>query len=146
MHSPDVMLSTSEQQCCHRHLKCCQYDQCSSQFSKTELSAEDSDVYLDKETGLIGGLKELSTEDRSETLFIDCTTLEQAVAKDVALKMQELGSDMIDAPVSGGTVGARDATLSFMCGGKQAAFDRANKVLSLLGKRVVHCGQSGNGL
>ena len=72
--------------------------------------------------------------------------MEQAVAKDVALKMQELGSDMIDAPVSGGTVGARDATLSFMCGGKQAAFDRANKVLSLLGKRVVHCGQSGNGL
>lgn len=51
----------------------------------------------------------------------------------------------VDAPVSGGVGGAENATLTFMVGGDQTAFDRAKPLLSLLGKNVAHCGASGTG-
>ena len=51
----------------------------------------------------------------------------------------------LDAPVSGGVGGAKGATLTFMAGGAKAAFDRAEPILSRMGKRVVHCGEAGAG-
>ena len=51
----------------------------------------------------------------------------------------------LDAPVSGGVGGAEAATLTFMCGGSQDAFDKAKPILEAMGKRIVHCGEAGAG-
>jgi 2-hydroxy-3-oxopropionate reductase len=59
--------------------------------------------------------------------------------------MEALGVDYLDAPVSGGDVGARDATLSIMCGGKPDVFERARPVLALMGKNITRVGHSGDG-
>lgn len=52
---------------------------------------------------------------------------------------------MVDAPVSGGVMGAQAGTLSFIVGGPLAAFERARPILQLMGKNIVHCGAAGNG-
>lgn len=65
-------------------------------------SPQVEEVYLG-ENGLLEGLKELSDEQRSQTLFVDCTTLDPEVAKEVSRRVRDLGASMIDAPVSGGT-------------------------------------------
>ena len=79
------------------------------------------------------------------TLFIDCSTIDVDTARDVAGQASDKGFDMIDAPVSGGVGGAEAATLTFMVGGPQAAFDRAKPLLDKMGKTIVHCGGAGNG-
>ena len=68
------------------------------------------------------------------------------MAKDVAEQIAEVGGAVVDAPVSGGVVGAEAATLSFMVGGSEEAFKRAEPYFALMGKRAVYCGKSGNGL
>ncbi|ORY57701.1 3-hydroxyisobutyrate dehydrogenase [Leucosporidium creatinivorum] len=108
-------------------------------------SPQVEEVYLG-EGGLAEALQELDEARRAESLFIDCTTLEQSVAKEVASKIGALGGAMVDSPMSGGIVGAQNGTLSFMVGGPEAAFERAKKYLDLMGKRAIHCGDSGNGL
>ena len=57
--------------------------------------------------------------------------------KEFAKKIRETGSEYIDAPVSGGEVGAKNATLSIMAGGEQSAFDRALPLFKLLGKNIT---------
>jgi 3-hydroxyisobutyrate dehydrogenase len=80
------------------------------------------------------------------TLLIDCSTIDVQSARTIsAAAMATSGLDMVDAPVSGGTVGAENATLTFMCGGSEAAFARAEPILRQMGKTVVHAGQAGNG-
>mmetsp|Transcript_95362 Transcript_95362/g.199509 ORF Transcript_95362/g.199509 Transcript_95362/m.199509 type:complete len:328 (+) Transcript_95362:85-1068(+) len=78
-------------------------------------------------------------------LFIDCSTVDPATAKAVAEACAEKGCDMIDAPVSGGTMGAENATLTFMVGGSDKAFKSAEHILKLMGKKSVHCGEVGSG-
>jgi 2-hydroxy-3-oxopropionate reductase len=81
------------------------------------------------------------------TLIIDCSTIRPAVARRLAVRASELGGSMIDAPVSGGEVGARSATLSIMMGGADEAIARARPVLEAMGtpERIVHIGPSGSG-
>jgi 3-hydroxyisobutyrate dehydrogenase len=79
------------------------------------------------------------------TLLIDSSTIDVATARDVAGAAQRKGLDMIDAPVSGGVGGAQGATLTFMVGGSEAAFARAQPILERMGKTIVHAGGSGNG-
>lgn len=114
-------------------------------FTMLPSSPQVEEVYLG-ENGLLEGLKELSEQDRQDTLFVDCTTLDPGVAKEVSKLMQQAGAGMIDAPVSGGVVGAEAGTLSFMCGGPEESFKRAEAFLKLMGRRSVYCGDSGNGL
>ena len=79
------------------------------------------------------------------TLFIDSSTIDVGSARaahDIAAKAGMLA---LDAPVSGGVGGAEAGTLTFMCGGQQAAFDKARPVLEAMGKRIVHCGDAGAG-
>lgn len=84
-------------------------------------SKEVDEVYLG-ENGLKEGLEGLSDEKRAETLFIDCTTGDREEAIQVAETIKhDLGASMIDAPVSGGVVGAEKGTLSFMVGGPEEA-------------------------
>ena len=70
-------------------------------FTMLPSSPQVEEVYLG-ENGLIEGIQDLDAEKRAASLFIDCTTLDQGVAKEVAMKMSALGASMIDAPVSGG--------------------------------------------
>ena len=78
-------------------------------------------------------------------LFIDCSTIDVATAREVIAAAEAAGFAMIDAPVSGGVKGAADGTLTFMCGGSDAAFDRAKPLLDIMGKNVFHAGGAGNG-
>src|SRR3974390_1714680 len=78
-------------------------------------------------------------------LFIDCSTIDVASAREAHKLAAQQGIATLDAPVSGGVGGATAATLTFMVGGTQHAFERGQPVLARMGKRVVHCGEPGNG-
>src|SRR5215468_7364377 len=82
---------------------------------------------------------------KSGALLIDSSTIDVETARLVAKAAADKGLAMIDAPVSGGVGGAEAATLTFMCGGPDAAFARAKPVLDGMGKTIVHAGPSGNG-
>jgi 3-hydroxyisobutyrate dehydrogenase len=78
-------------------------------------------------------------------LFIDCSTIDVGSARAAHHLAAERGIATLDAPVSGGVGGARAATLTFMAGGSAHAFARGKPILELMGKRIVHCGEAGNG-
>jgi 3-hydroxyisobutyrate dehydrogenase len=79
------------------------------------------------------------------TLLIDSSTIDVETARDVAQAASDRGLAMVDAPVSGGVAGAQAATLTFMVGGPDDAFERARPVLEKMGKTIVHAGGPGNG-
>jgi 3-hydroxyisobutyrate dehydrogenase len=79
------------------------------------------------------------------TLLIDSSTIDVETARQVAQAAQARGFAMIDAPVSGGVAGAQAATLTFMVGGENEAFERARPLLEAMGKTIVHAGGPGNG-
>ncbi|MES2906276.1 MAG: 3-hydroxyisobutyrate dehydrogenase [Pseudomonadota bacterium] len=78
-------------------------------------------------------------------LFIDCSTIDVATAREVGEKAATKGHGFVDAPVSGGTTGAEAGTLTFMVGGNDDVFKKAEPVLSKMGKTIVHAGGIGNG-
>ena len=78
------------------------------------------------------------------TIFIDCSSIAPALAREHASHLAGIGHRQIDAPVSGGESGARAASLAIMAGGEVSAFQRALPVLSHLG-RVTHVGPNGTG-
>ena len=80
-----------------------------------------------------------------ETLLIDCSTIDVATAREVAQAARDKALAMVDAPVSGGVAGAEGASLTFMVGGDDAAFERARPMLETIGKTIVHAGGPGNG-
>jgi 3-hydroxyisobutyrate dehydrogenase len=82
---------------------------------------------------------------RQGTLFIDCSTIDVTSARKAHSVAAARGVATLDAPVSGGVGGAKAATLTFMVGGTQHAFERGKPVLERMGKRIVHCGDAGNG-
>lgn len=79
------------------------------------------------------------------TLLIDSSTIDPHTAREVADVAAKRNIVMLDAPVSGGTVGAEAATLTFMVGGDAKAFTIAKPILENMGKNVVHCGAAGTG-
>ena len=79
------------------------------------------------------------------TLIIDCSTIAPGVSRIVSRAAKERGFEMLDAPVSGGTGGARAATLTFIVGGEREAFECARPVLSAMGKNLFHAGPAGAG-
>ena len=82
---------------------------------------------------------------RPGALLIDCSTIDVETARAVAAAAAEKGLEMIDAPVSGGTIGAEAATLTFMVGGEDAGFARGEPILQAMGRKIVHAGPSGAG-
>ena len=78
-------------------------------------------------------------------LIIDCSTIDVESAKQAHALAAKHGVGSVDAPVSGGTGGAKGATLTFMCGGGDKAFAAARPVLEKMGKKIVHCGAGGAG-
>jgi 2-hydroxy-3-oxopropionate reductase len=74
------------------------------------------------------------------TLVIDMSSISPLATKDYARKINALGCDYLDAPVSGGEVGARQATLTIMVGGPEAAFARAKPLFEAMGRNITHVG------
>jgi 3-hydroxyisobutyrate dehydrogenase len=88
---------------------------------------------------------EILASAKREALFIDCSTIDVTSARAAHALAAQRGIAALDAPVSGGVAGAKAATLTFMVGGSADAFARGKPVLERMGKRVVHCGDPGNG-
>ena len=78
-------------------------------------------------------------------VFLDCSTIDVATAREVAEAAEAAGYSMVDAPVSGGIAAAEAGTLTFMVGGSDQAFAKAEPILQNMGKTVIHAGQAGNG-
>jgi len=80
-----------------------------------------------------------------DALIIDSSTIDVESARAAHALAEKYGIASVDAPVSGGTGGAKAATLTFMCGGEEGAFATAKPVLEKMGKKIVHCGGAGAG-
>jgi 3-hydroxyisobutyrate dehydrogenase len=78
-------------------------------------------------------------------LLLDCSTIDVDTARKVTADAAAAGYEMVDAPVSGGIAAANGGTLTFMVGGTDAAFARAEPILAVMGKAVIHAGTSGAG-
>jgi 2-hydroxy-3-oxopropionate reductase len=79
------------------------------------------------------------------SILVDMSTSSPSLARKIAEELEDNGMEMLDAPVSGGDVGAMEGTLSIMVGGKQEVFDRILPVLQKMGKNVNHVGDHGAG-
>lgn len=88
--------------------------------------------------GVAGGLK-------PGKVVVDMSSISPLATKELAHKIKLLGCDYLDAPVSGGEVGAKNATLSIMVGGSQASFDRIKPLFELMGKNISLVGANGDG-
>lgn len=82
---------------------------------------------------------------RAGSVVVDMETISPTVARDVARSLAAKNIDMLDAPVSGGPMGAEQATLSIMVGGTEPAFNRVKPLFECLGKTIVHMGDHGAG-
>ena len=80
-----------------------------------------------------------------DCLLIDCSTIDIETSKQIGKAATDKGIMMIDAPVSGGVMGAQKAALNIMVGGSKEAFDRALPVLNIIGKNIYHAGEIGSG-
>jgi 2-hydroxy-3-oxopropionate reductase len=78
-------------------------------------------------------------------VVVDMSSISPMATKAFALKINALGADYIDAPVSGGEVGAKAGTLTIMCGGDEAVFERVRPLLALMGKNITLVGGNGDG-
>ena len=87
------------------------------------------------------------TPSEKSRLFIDCSTIDPITSRDVAKQVKNHGdADFVDAPMSGGVVGARAGSLTFMVGAEEALMTRVEAILLLMGKKVWHMGPQGTGL
>jgi 3-hydroxyisobutyrate dehydrogenase len=92
-----------------------------------------------------GGLIEVLKESGGSPILIDCSTIDVDSARTVAEAAKAAGLPMVDAPVSGGVIGATEATLTFMVGGEEAAFESALPYLKAMGRNIVLAGGPGAG-
>ena len=100
----------------------------------------DVELVLDGPNGVFTALQ-------PDTIVIDMSSIAPGVARRLATRAQSLGATMLDAPVSGGDIGAINGTLSIMVGGDAAAFARVKPILDVMGnpEKVVHIGEAGSG-
>jgi 2-hydroxy-3-oxopropionate reductase len=82
---------------------------------------------------------------REGTLLIDMSTISPVVTRELAEEAKEKGASMLDAPVSGGDVGAQQGTLSIMVGGAEEDFERVKPIFEAMGRTITHVGPSGAG-
>ncbi len=81
----------------------------------------------------------------ADSVVIDMSTISPQVERQLDEQLRAKGCTLVDAPVSGGDVGARNATLAIMAGGDKTAFDRVRPILEVMGKTITYCGPVGNG-
>ena len=82
---------------------------------------------------------------RPGSVVMDMSTISPQVERDLDRQLREKGCALVDAPVSGGDVGAQNATLAIMAGGDREAFDRAVPIFEIMGKTITYCGPVGSG-
>lgn len=82
---------------------------------------------------------------RPGSIVVDMSTISPKTERTLDENLRARGAALVDAPVSGGDVGARNATLAIMAGGERQAFERVLPILRLLGKTITHCGPTGSG-
>jgi 2-hydroxy-3-oxopropionate reductase len=82
---------------------------------------------------------------RKGSIVVDMSSISPIATKGFAQRLESLGVEMLDAPVSGGQIGAQNATLSIMVGGKKEIFEKANPFFELMGQNIVHVGPNGDG-
>lgn len=78
-------------------------------------------------------------------IFVDNSTIKPATARMIAARLAEKGIQALDAPVSGGDIGAREGTLTIMVGGPAGALETVRPVLNAVGKKITHIGDAGSG-
>jgi 3-hydroxyisobutyrate dehydrogenase len=93
---------------------------------------------LDGANGLIAGLEK-------GAMLVDCTSGDPVTSRRIAARLAEQGVGFLDAPVSGGTTGAEQGTLTVMVGGDEELLEKARPVIEAFGKKIVHCGEIGAG-
>lgn len=106
-------------------------------FTMVGFPQEVRDVYFGVD-GVLAGAKQ-------DTVLVDMTTTAPSLAQEIYAAAKAKGAQAIDAPVSGGDVGARNATLSIMVGGDRTAVEDVMPLLQVLGKTIVHQGGAGAG-
>ena len=106
-------------------------------FTMVGLPSDVREVYFG-ESGILSSVK-------PGTVLVDMTTTEPRLAVEIADRARARGATAVDAPVSGGDVGARNATLSIMIGGDPAGVERVRPLFELMGKNLVHQGGPGAG-
>ncbi len=92
-----------------------------------------------------GVVESLATHSDQSKIIVDMSSISPLATRKFATRVNVLGHDYVDAPVSGGDVGAQNATLTIMVGASAAVFDRIKPVLGLMGKTVTHVGENGAG-
>mgnify|MGYP006273744735 CR=1 FL=1 len=93
----------------------------------------------------LAGERGLFSQSVRGTLFIDCSTIDVETARAVATEAESLGLHYVDSPMSGGVGGAEAGTLTFMVGGRDEAFAKAEPILKAMGRNVFHAGGPGTG-
>lgn len=101
----------------------------------------DVEQVLFGENGVSAALQEI----RAEKIVVDMSSISPMATKVFAKKINDLGAQYLDAPVSGGEVGARAASLTIMCGGPKAIFDKVKPLFEKMGKNITLVGASGDG-
>ncbi|MDC0216026.1 3-hydroxyisobutyrate dehydrogenase [Candidatus Pelagibacter sp.] len=112
-------------------------DSVSTVITMLPTGKQSKEVYLGKH-GIINKVSK-------DCLLIDCSTIDIKTSLEIGLKAKDLGIKMLDAPVSGGVMGAKNGTLTFLVGGSQKSFDLAKPILEIMGKNIFHAGAQGSG-
>ncbi|MBU6437819.1 MAG: 2-hydroxy-3-oxopropionate reductase [Betaproteobacteria bacterium] len=138
---PASIASTSATQCTHARGVAERADVIFTMLPDTA----DVEAVLFGEQGLAAGLKAASAKGAARKVVVDMSSISPIATRAFARKIEALGADYLDAPVSGGEVGAREATLSIMVGGHAPVFERVLPVLALMGKNITRVGEAGDG-
>lgn len=120
---------------------------CSLAESPADLAARCDTVVLcvSTDTDMLDLIRRIAPALASGSLVIDCSTVSAESARQAAELLAQRSCAFVDAPVSGGVEGARNATLTIMAGGDAAAYERARPVLAAMGKTITHFGPVGSG-
>jgi len=90
-------------------------------------------------------LKNVISNTINKPIIIDCSTIEVDTSKELYKLALSKKISLLDAPVSGGTIGAKNGTLTFMVGGNQSIFNEMSPILNIMGSKSVYCGETGSG-
>jgi 2-hydroxy-3-oxopropionate reductase len=139
---PDAIASSSATQCVTASGVAERADIIFTMVSDTP----DVEDVLFRDDGIAAGLKASpSTATGDRKVVVDMSSISPIATKDFAQRINALGCDYLDAPVSGGEVGAKNATLSIMVGGDPAVFERVRPLFSVMGKNITLVGGNGDG-
>jgi len=94
---------------------------------------------------VIGGPEGVINGVKPGSVVVDMSTISPAVERKLDIELKERSSTLVDAPVSGGDVGAINGTLAIMAGGSREAFERVLPLFEAMGKTITYCGPVGNG-